>query len=346
VDGLSAGQAASDARDPRALEEFVARVRRTFVPDLTTELDAAAAEIFEAFAAGGVEGLLLKGAALSRQLYTDRERRSYSDIDLLVAPRDMGPARDALARLGYRSADLGIDDVGRVVHEERWGAVGPSPQQPTLARGRPPLDLHFWLAGSQASPQVAWDALAAKRIYIELADGHVPVLNRVGLAMHLAMHAAQHGPAYVKGLHELALGLERWPFDVWEEAAGLAAEIEAAASFAAGLRLVPTGVKVAQRLSLPDTARLDWEIRHAAERPRGAFHVQALVEARGLRARAGIVRRALIPRREWIAMKHPWARAGGARLVAAYGLHLMRAPLWGVRAWWFRRRAQRARLPR
>ena len=47
--------------------------------------------------------------------------------------------------------------------------------------------------------------------------------------MHLAIHAAQHGPSYAKEeLHELALGLERWPFEVWQRAAALAREVDAA----------------------------------------------------------------------------------------------------------------------
>ena len=61
--------------------------------------------------------------------------------------------------------------------------------------------------------------------------------------MHLATHAAQHGPAYPKHVDELALALERWPADVWDSAALLAQEIDATKAFAAGLRFA----KVAQR---------------------------------------------------------------------------------------------------
>jgi hypothetical protein len=63
--------------------------------------------------------------------------------------------------------------------------------------------------------------------------------------MGLALHAAQHGPKYVKGLAELALGLERWPTEVWEAAAQLAARTGAMEAFAAGLRLVPEGAVAA-----------------------------------------------------------------------------------------------------
>ena len=62
------------------------------------ELDAAAVEALDAFHALGVRCLLLKGAALSRLLYTPGEYRGYSDVDLLVAPDDLSAARRALCR--------------------------------------------------------------------------------------------------------------------------------------------------------------------------------------------------------------------------------------------------------
>ena len=204
------------------------------------------------------------------------------------------------------------------------------------------VDLHRWLAGAEKSPAAAWDALVARRTWIEVGGRRAAVLDRPGQAMHLAMHAAQHGPAYERQLGELALALERWPADVWDSAAELAGEIGATPAFAAGLRLLPRGAAEARRLGLPSTAELDWKIRHRATRPRGTFHVQALAEADGLGERLRILRRALLPSRAWIMHEHPWARQGGLRLVAAYAGHLARAPAWAARAWRFRRAARRA----
>ena len=148
--------------------------------------------------------------------------------------------------------------------------------------------------------------------------------------------------SYGRGQQELALALERWPLRVWEEAAGVAAEIDAVDAFAAGLRLLPRGAELAKALGLPATDQLDWEIRHVASRPRGTFHLQALADKRGLLGRAEVLRHALLPSRAWIAREYPWARRGGARLVLGYVVHLMRAPAWAVRAWRFRRRSRRA----
>lgn len=323
----------------RALEEFATRVATRFdLPDATHALDSAAADALDAFAAEGVDGLLLKGPALARQLYTAAECRKYADVDLLVAPDDVGRARRVLEALGYKnmSAALGIDDVGGVVHEESWLRTGGSPREHIL------IELHLRLAGAESPPRVVWDALMAHRSYIELDGRRVPVLEREGLGLLLATHAAQHGLAYRKGLSELALGLERWHLDIWQGAAALAGKIGATDGFAAGLRLVPRGAELARVLRLPATERLDWEIRHRNLRPRGTFHLQALVEERGFAARGHVLRRALLPSRTWIVSQYAWARTGRARLALAYALHLARAPAWAFRAWRFGSRARRA----
>jgi hypothetical protein len=320
-----------------ALRAFGARFAVT-LPVVIRKLDDAAAEVIAAFRAAGVEPLLLKGRALQVLLYSAGEHRGYFDVDLLVAPHRLAAAERALQELGYDnvSAAHGIDDVGGVVHAETWMRISSASDDP------PMIDLHRWLPGARATPAKAWTALVAHRTSIDIGGRQAAVLDRPGQAMHLAMHAAQHGPALQKHVDELALGLERWPHDVWGSAAMLAAEIDATEAFAAGLRLLPEGAALAARFDLPSTAELDWTIRHRHDRPRGIFHVQALANATGPRERLLILRRSLLPSRVWITNQHPWAQAGGLRLIAAYGVHLARAPGWAARAWRFRGRARRA----
>jgi hypothetical protein len=332
------GDSGQRSRQLQTLGEFV---RRLAVPADTRErarrLDAAAADIFKAFSAAHIDALLLKGPALAALLYKRGEVRGYSDIDLLVAPHHLARARARLGALGYEKTgdELGIVDVAGVAHAESWVAAGPDATYLLI-------DLHLWLSGSRAPAAVAWDRLAARRTEIELCGRMVPVLNVEGQAMHLALHAAQHGSSYVRGQQELAVALERWPLPVWEEAAALAAEIDAVDAFAAGLRLLPRGVELGMALGLPATDQLDWEIRHAASRPRGTFHLQALANRRGLLGRAELLRHALLPSRDWIAREHPWVRRAGATVVLGYLVHFVRAPGWAIRAWWFRRRSRRA----
>ena len=299
-------------------------------------LDPIAAGLFADFAAAGIDALLLKGAALARLLYQPDERRPYIDIDVLVAPQHLDHAGSLLSELGYRNAThlRGIEDVGSVVHGDTWfSPAGARPHE---------IDVHRWLAGARAAPETAWEALWRHRTVVEVAGQQLPVLDREGQALHLALHTAQHGPGYFKGTRELSLALERWPPEVWREARSLARELDAEAAFAAGLRLVPDGVALAQELDLPAEVGLEWEIAHRAERPRGTFHVEALRRAGGIHERGRLLRKALLPNRRWLAIEYHWSERGGLWLALAYALHLARTPVWGVKAWTYRRRARRA----
>jgi hypothetical protein len=316
----------------RRLEEFSARARSL---RQRAQLDAAAVEAFAAFEGDRVQSLLLKGPALTRLLYAQDEHRGYIDIDFLVSPRHLERARLVLSRLGYktRSTEWGIDDVAGILHAETWSRMGDD--GPLSA-----VDLHWRLAGCEAPAQLAWDALETRQTFIDLNGTGIRVLNREGLALHLATHAAQGGPADVKATGDLTRGIERWGLDIWRPAARLAGELQAIPAFAAGLRLVPAGVELADKLDLPRTDRLTWEIMHRDARPRGTFHLGAWTQARGARERASILRRSLFPTSAWIAHEYPWAANSRARLVAAYGRHLLRTPRWALRAWRFRRQSR------
>jgi hypothetical protein len=229
---------------------------------------------------------------------------------------------------------LAVDDVGRVVHSETW--VG----KPAFADRELAIDAHFWLAGTSVDPQIVWDHVAVPHEEIELGGRRVAAPRREVLAFHIATHAAQHGPGYAKGTRDLELALELWPEEVWRAAAAVAAGVGAGPSFAGGLRVIPAGAGMARRLGLEETPELDWEIRNLDARPRGRFHLDALRDAQTFGARAAILRRALLPKRDWLVRDYPWAWRGGPLLAAAYVLHVLRAPLWAVRAARFRRRRQ------
>lgn len=321
----------------RALHDFVARSA-----DLpaTPVLDAAAVHLMSLLDRTDVPALLLKGPALARLLYRPGEHRDYIDVDILVRQRDLSATRETLVELAYKNVSdrAGVDDFLGILHSETW--LGP--------RGVS-IDLHWRLAGCGLEPEKAWQRLYADRQTIDVAGRPIDVLGRAGLALHLATHAAQAEPADYDGsragsktLGDLRRGLDRWPLTDWRVAATLAEDMGGAKAFAAGLRRLPEGANMARTLGLPPSAELSWMIRNHHLRPRGTFHVRALAEAPGWRGRAQILRRSLLPRRAWIAVQFPWAGSTIPALLAGYVVHLLRAPLWALRAWRFDRRARRA----
>jgi hypothetical protein len=321
--------------DPRrgVLEEFA---HRASLIARTPGIDAAALEACDALAAAGVDALLLKGASLARMLYRPGEHRGYFDVDLLAAPGDQARAGTVLAALGYMNLTelRGVDDVAGIVHEQHWSRV-------VRGFGNVSIDLHWKLPGCEAPADAVWAALNRHRTTIELEGRPVPTLDRAGLALHLPLHAAQHGSGDLKAVGDLRRGLHRWPSETWGQAGQLAHEVGAVEAFAAGLRLLPAGIALADELGLPEAEAQLWAIAHREERPRGVFHLTAFNEATGVRERMGIARRTLLPKRAWIAREYPWAAVGRIRLFTAYGIHALRSPAWAARAWRFRRRAQR-----
>jgi hypothetical protein len=327
------GDPAWEAHASRALEGYVARTR---LIGRQSGLDAAALEALAALDAADLDALLLKGPALAQTIYRPDEHRGYFDVDLLVAPADLAAAGAVLVRLGYTNVSerRGVDDIAGILHAELWSRLDPG-------FGNVSIDLHWRLAGCEAPPGAVWNALSRNRTTAELGGRRVATLGSPGLAFHIASHAAQHGRDDLKAMGDLDRGLSRLPPETWHEAARLAREVRATEAFAAGLRLRPAGAVLADELRLPRADALLWHIAHHHEQPRGTFHLQAFTEARTLRARIAVARRSLLPTRAWIVWEQSWAAQGGLALVAAYALHIMRAPVWLTRALRFRREAGR-----
>ena len=327
----------SDAQRRALLEEFASRSRTAA---RQAGLDDAAGEVLEALERAGVETLLLKGAALAQTLYRADEVRTYFDIDLLTAPSQIEAAQTVMRGLGYTSLNelQGVSDVGGSLHAETWSRSLPG-------FGNVTIDLHWRLRGCEIAPEAAWRALRSRRASVELAGRRVATLDPTGLALQLALHAAQHGPADVKAIGDLRRGLERWSRETWSAAGQLAAELGALEAFAAGLRLLPAGRHTADELALPAAESSLWTIVNRDARPRGTFHLSAFEDAEGVGDRLKLLRAALFPPRAWMLHEHRWAAGRRWRLVTAYGLHLLRCPVWAAQAWRYRRAERRSTRP-
>ena len=290
------------------------------------KLEVATAEVFRALSEAGVHAIVLKGVSFARWLH-DGPGRYSSDIDLLVAPSERQRAERVLAELGF--GPLHGDE-----HARDWIRHGDG----TI------VDLHDGIIGPRVPADLAWRTLSERTEPLPLHGVHVEVLAPRARALHVVLHAAQHGFEVGSALDDLSRALQRVAEDDWEAAAALAAELDATEAFAAGLRLVPAGRELAARLALPTKVGAETALRASTPPPvaLGFFH---LATTRGIRNKATILRAELAPPAAFMRSRHPIARRGRLGLAGAYAWR----PFWI--AWhaapaakaWLRARAESRR---
>ncbi|MDQ3936609.1 MAG: nucleotidyltransferase family protein, partial [Actinomycetota bacterium] len=238
-------------------------------------IDALTAEVLRAFRAAGCRAILLKGPVFRRHLYADRAPRGYGDVDLLVAPADLARSGAALASLGLEIGLDHVDHPGLVEpHAQEWGRPG----------GPRVVDLHWRIAGVEAPPQAAWEILSARTEPMLVGGEPAEALRAEGVALLVAVHASGHGRTHDRSMQDLERAVERLGVDTWASAARLAAELEATEAFAAGLRLVPAGERLASELGLPEV-RSPQRVLLAAGQPAGSLGLLKLVEPAPVRER-------------------------------------------------------------
>ena len=247
-------------------------------------LDREAARAVKQLRVEGVPSILLKGRTIATWLYDDDEIRPYVDVDLFVPPARFDTAIEVLARLGYRPRLVGADpsELGR----KELDLIGPAEVC---------IDLHHGLLGAAAPSEQVWELLQQHTVRLSLGAGQeVTALDVPARAMHLALHVAQNGPVDVKAVVDLERGLARVGRSDWERAAGLADEIGATEAFAAGLRLVPAGEVLAEELALTRRMSVELALR-VRSAPQDALFFERLSEASGVRGKAALVARKVVP---------------------------------------------------
>ena len=292
-------------------------------------LDALGAQLVDELEGAGIPSIMLKGPAIATWLYRDREIRTYGDADLLVPPAQWEAASGLLRRLGFE------DDLGPLAHPRMESIASTG-----WVRGSDNVDMHCTLWGIEAGPQRAWEVLSAHTAPMKVGGRVVQVLEPATRAMHVALHAAQHGQPHGKPIRDLELALEQLPDDLWVESAAVAAELDATAGFATGLRMLPAGRALAERLGIQDAGSVDSLLR-VAQVPL-AHGFEELATTPGLRGKLAVLRGEVFPNAAFMRWWSPLASRGRLGLAAAYAwrplyLALKAGP--GLLAW---RRARRA----
>jgi Uncharacterised nucleotidyltransferase len=287
-------------------------------------VDLVTAEVVGALRNHDVRTILLKGPTFARWLYPERDVRPYADVDLLLARKDLPTARAVLAGLGFRQIFESL---------------------PYFFRDDDEVDLHCSLKGVEARDEHVWSVLSATSEVQGVGGLEVEVLVPPARALHVALHAAQHGPAWQTPMEDLRRALEMLQFETWQSARELARRLEATSAFATGLRLLPSGEGVAHRLNLDMEARVETLLRSTSP-PHLALGFAELHAIRGLRAKLRFIARKLFPPRAYVAIDWPRAERGRLGLLLAYCerlVWLVRNSGPGFRAWMKARRDARMR---
>lgn len=151
-------------------------------------------EAQEALAGACVDVLVVKGPALACGVYASPELRSYVDLDLLVAPTELGAAVRALESHGFALLDANWPLISsRGLRELRLsGPLGGA------------VDLHWSLSSLAGSSPPPFPQLLATARAVSTEEVDMRTLSWADSVVHVAAHAADSGG------HRLV-----WLTDLW-----------------------------------------------------------------------------------------------------------------------------------
>lgn len=287
-------------------------------------VDAATGEVLRALRERRIDSLVLKGPAFT-DWYAPDSGRTYVDGDLWVAPANLAATEAVLAELGFTPTQ---DERGMPGWWQEHGSSWLRERDDTK------IDLHRRLQGTALEPQQAWEILWPQRTRFIVGGERAYRLPEAGRALYATLHATHHGRDDPRGLPHLAAALGAVDDATWMRALGLAEQLDALAAFATGLRLLPDGAALAERIGLPDATSVRASLL-ASSAPPIALGFDQLTSARGLH-RLEILLRKLVPPPGFVRHWWPPAARNPLMLIVGYVYRpiwlLQRAPA-GYRAW-------------
>lgn len=156
--------------------------QRALAMELAHEaLRAQVAEAVDALHAASVDTILLKGASVGERYYDPPWMRPCTDVDLLVSPRDLARAEQALVGIGYTEQE---GPTGRFFRERHFHLT-------FFAHARLPLELHFIAYRGFGMELTASDLFEESTLVPELHP-FVRAPSPARELVYLAVHAAAH----------------------------------------------------------------------------------------------------------------------------------------------------------
>ena len=173
-----------------------------------------ATQIVAVLDAAGVPSLVLKGPGLCVQAYGGLGSRTFSDLDVLIAPSDIRLAVTQVQQLGYRPRGAITGLLPRTHYQMALYSDG----------ARLPVELHWQTALQYYGVRPNSSVLLARRRATPVGGKALPTLAPIDQVLYLAIHGAIHEWRRLEWLVSFAGFVERNPSAVsaaLEEAPGM-----------------------------------------------------------------------------------------------------------------------------
>ncbi|HYR37563.1 MAG TPA: nucleotidyltransferase family protein [Methylomirabilota bacterium] len=187
--------------DARRLLERLEAVERLWQANVTRALD----RVLLALDVAGIQTAALKGPVLAERLYPEASMRRCTDLDLLIAERDIERAARALEPLGYELED-GLAALYARRHHHHLHLAGRCP---------PVIELHFRAYVGFGVTLPAEALLARARAHRTGGGAPCWVLAPEDELLYLGVHAAGHCFDRLLWLYDLKLFMSRNPSLDW-----------------------------------------------------------------------------------------------------------------------------------
>jgi hypothetical protein len=258
--------------------------------------------------AADVPVVLLKGASLTFDVWTDIGLRPWSDIDLLVPRHQVIGATGALAGLGFRPGRFETTAGATLAHESELLLVGP---------GGCLVDLHWCLFDSphyQARTSATAIQPATRRVVVQddiVAAVMTPEMQLLHLCGHLVLH---HEGTELLWLSDVAALLRRYRDDLdWTVVLAdahrfdLVVALQRVISTVVATLAAPVSVEVMQRVCASRPSRAESTVvRQLADRERSmATRLWFdLLTMGGWRERVAFLRTRMFPSRAYMRARY------------------------------------------
>lgn len=205
--GWHLAESAAEAVPPAVAERLRARLARHARSNLL--LAGELIRILGSFEAHGITGLPYKGPVLAAGLYGNLALREFSDLDILVEPRQVPAACELLLSAGYRP-QLELSARQQSAYLRSGCELGFVSREGSVV-----VEIHWRIAPRHFCAEPAVEELLQRAQSLPLGEAQVRTLAPEDLLLVLALHAAKHLWRGLGWICDVAQLLRRFPALDW-----------------------------------------------------------------------------------------------------------------------------------